>query len=208
MVLEVVHLVQQELIQEQVQVVVQIVKMENIQHQELLHVQHVQQDVQEIVTKQMENVQLVKLDMDIQVELVRNVLEENFQLEEQQHVNLVLQEHIQELEQEVVQLVQMVNIQQQELLHVQLVQQHVMEIVTKQMENVQLVKLDMDFQVEFVLNVQQELMQLQMEKLYVLNVKQGLLQEAEPQVVQHVQLGLIQLKEVHHVQLVMMVHIH
>ena len=101
----------QELIQRQDQVVVQLVQMENIQRQELLLVNHVQQDVQEIVIKQMENVQLVKQDMVIQVELARNAQEENIQLAEQKHAKIVMQELIRELEQVVVQLVQMENIQ-------------------------------------------------------------------------------------------------
>ena len=42
----------------------------------------------------------------------------------------------------------------------------------------------------------------------MINVKQGLIREVVQLVVIHVQLVLIQLKEVHHVQLVMMVHIH
>ena len=75
----------------------------------------------------------------------------------------MLLEHIQQqLEQQKhqhVHHVQMDIIQQQVQVVVPNVQHYVMELALKQQENVQNVKLDMDFQVELVQNVLQELIQ-------------------------------------------------
>ena len=105
--------------------------MELMHHQQVLqHVQHVQLVVMEIVLKQLENVIVVKQDMDIQMVFVLSVQLENIRQEEQQLVHLVQQELIRELEHQVVLLVQMVNLQKKkDLALVPHVQQHVMEIV-------------------------------------------------------------------------------
>ena len=103
----------QELTVLQLPLLVLLVQMDIILLEVLPHAQHVQQVVQEIVIKQQENVQLVKLVTYLiqQRDLVLNVKQELIQLVEQhQRVHHVQLDLIQPQEQVVVQLVQMENI--------------------------------------------------------------------------------------------------
>ena len=170
--LQVVQLVQLELTQQLEVQNVLIAQLVNIQKQVQEVVRHVHRHVQLIVLKQQGCVQDVLQDMVIQVAIVINVQLVLIQLEEQQLVLLVQQVHIHQVMEPVVvlhvlqviikdqqekhhvQLVQVVNIQQEEQLLAQHVQRHVMVIVSKHLENVHLVLLDMDMMMVFVQNAQ------------------------------------------------------
>ena len=131
--------------------------------------------------------------MDCQVEFVLNVLVDIHLLEEQIHANNVQQEHmqllvhrlvqnvlpeqLQQLENQNVQNVQQVILQKKELQHVLLVHQPVLTVfVSKQLDYVKVVKVDMVILMVFVLHVLLVMHRLE-RKIHVRNVLLVIIQQ-------------------------------